>query len=105
MDALETETRNAAGSRTGSRSGTGQALDSVAAFNSEMSKERGKQNTTYSDSLSDSTTDDETITRERHGNIGVTMTQQLIQAQRDVVQFDTQILSARILRREENACL
>lgn len=88
VDALETETRDLAGSRSGTRSGTGQAIDSVAAFNSEMSKERGKENTTYSDTLSDGTTDTGTITRERHGNIGVTMTQQLIQAQRDVVQFD-----------------
>lgn len=88
VDALETETRNLAGSRTGSRSGNGSNTDSVAAFNSEMSKERAKQQSNYSDTLTDGTTDTGTITRERHGNIGVTMTQQLIQAQRDVVEFD-----------------
>ena len=88
VDAKETESRNLKGSRNGSRSGYGQTINSVAAFNSEMSKERERDNTTYSDSLSDGTTDTGTITRERHGNIGVTMTQQLIEAQRNVVEFD-----------------
>lgn len=88
VDAKETESRDLKGSRIGSRSGNGQSINSVAAFNSEMSKERERDNTTYSDSLSDGTTDTGTITRERHGNIGVTMTQQLIEAQRNVVEFD-----------------
>lgn len=88
VDATEKEIHDLHISRNGSTGGNGLVTDNVAAFNSNIPQERDRQRSEYSDTRSDATTDIGTLTRERHGNIGVTMTQQLIQAQRDVVQFN-----------------
>lgn len=75
-DGTFTETRNLA---TGANS---TSTGSVAAFNSSTF-----QNTTKQESNA-SGTDTGTIIRTEQGNIGVTSTQELIQRERDVVQFD-----------------
>lgn len=88
VDATETETRNLTGSRIRNSNGTGGSTDQVSAFNSTEFENRAKQDSMYNDNSSDTLTDGGTITKVRHGNIGVTMTQQLIEAQRKVVEFN-----------------
>lgn len=88
VDAEETETRNLRGDRAMTNQGTGTNTEAVSAFNSEAFQDRNQDQNNYEDNSSGNWTDTGTITKTRHGNIGVTMTQQLINAQRDVVQFD-----------------
>lgn len=78
----EIETRDLAGGRQG----TGAGVNKVSAYNEPSWTDSGRQESEYEDSYNDGGT----VTRERirGGNIGVTMTQQLIQAQRDVVKFN-----------------
>lgn len=75
-DGTFTETRNLA---TGANS---TSTGSVAAFNSSTFQNETKQESNASG------TDTGTIIRKEQGNIGVTSTQELIQRERDVVQFD-----------------
>ena len=88
VDATETETRNLTGSRIRNSNGTGGNTDQVSAFNASDFENRARQDSTYNDNTSDTLTDGGTITKTRKGNIGVTMTQQLIEAQRKVVEFN-----------------
>lgn len=116
----ETESRDLAGTRSGTGSGSGETTDgtstsstgtaedikSVQGFNSaswaEAEKDdRTQQASSRTDSGSTSSTENEfseestdtgTITRTRleKGNIGVTTTQQMIKEQREVVNFSTE---------------
>ena len=88
VDAEETETRNLISSRTHNGNGNGGTTDQVSAYNSSDFENRAKQDSTYSDNASDNAQDAGTIKKVRHGNIGITMTQQLIEAQRRVVEFN-----------------
>lgn len=88
VDAQETEQRNLTGIRNGINTGHSNRTGSVSAFNSDGFQNRDQDTGSYADQNQDSWTDGGSITKTRHGNIGVTMTQQLINAQRDVVQFD-----------------
>ena len=63
-------------------SGEGQSIVSGTAFNSLTPREGNR-----SDNTSGSSGDEEVTTR-AHGNIGVTTTQQMIQSEREVVQFN-----------------
>jgi len=98
----DTETRDLAHGHTKSNSGessgesSGTATEKVTAFNANTFQNSGQTETSgtssgeYSDKETLTGTDTGTVThtRREYGNIGVTTTQQMIQAERDVVQFD-----------------
>lgn len=87
---LETETRDLAGSLSGS-SGTDETrTDKRSAYDSTVFQ-NVEQSTLDSDStVSNNSTDTGTIERERteHGNIGVTTTQQMIKEEREIAEFN-----------------
>jgi hypothetical protein len=98
----DTETRNLAHGHTKTNTGeseantSGTSTDKVTSFNantfqnSAQTETSGSSSGEYSDQESLSGTDTGTIThmRREYGNIGVTTTQQMLEAERDVVQFD-----------------
>lgn len=100
VDGTETETRaltikrDRRGKDTVSNSGSDTNVGQVAGFNSEDFVNSAKDTTTYGGKAETSYASGEdvgdtgTITRTRGGNIGVTKTQELIEAQREVVQFN-----------------
>lgn len=79
---VETEERDLASNRTGDSSAT----NAKTAFNTSTLQTTDGGESDYHDNGTETGTI--TRTRERGGNIGVTMTQQLIEAQRQVVTFD-----------------
>ena len=117
---IETETRDLAGTRAGTGSGSGETTDGSTTESSGNAEDiravQGFNSTTWADAekntrtteaesttngtstsssdteFEESTTDTGEITRERveQGNIGVTTTQQMIKEQREVVTFSTE---------------
>lgn len=75
-DRTETITRNV------HSSGSGQSIEKGTAFNELQPREMGRSDSTSSSSGG------ETVTTRARGNIGVTTSQQMIEAQREVVQFN-----------------
>lgn len=76
---------------------TGTTTDFAIPYNGTEEKETGKamsQNTTYTDTNTKGNRtdvinkDERSVTLTRQGNIGVTKTQELLQAQRDIAMFD-----------------
>lgn len=100
VDGTETETRDLSikrdrrGKDTVSNSGSDNTVGQVAGYNEENYVNREKDTTTYGGKAEtayasgEDVGDTGTITRTRGGNIGVTKTQELIEAQREVVQFN-----------------
>lgn len=104
VDGTETETHKGSGKRDRKTNGSGETAASGADTNTNKvtgynesdftnntqntTEYGGKNNNTYNEGSDETYNDDLTITKTRGGNIGVTMTQQMIQAQRDVVQFN-----------------
>lgn len=100
VDGTETESRNLKikrdrrGKDTVSNSGSDTNVNQVAGYNAEEFVNRQKDTTTYGGknetayASGEDVGDTGTITRTRGGNIGVTKTQELIEAQREVVQFN-----------------
>lgn len=100
VDGTETESRNLKikrdrrGKDTVSNSGSDTNVNQVAGYNAEEFVNRQKDTTTYGGknetayASGEDVGDTGTITRTRSGNIGVTKTQELIEAQREVVQFN-----------------
>lgn len=86
LDVTDKETRNLASSANTTATG------SVAGYNSSTLRTQEQQvvsgSGTDTGTRSNVTDHDETITRRETGNIGVTTTQQMINEQREVVQFD-----------------
>ena len=83
VEADETETRELTGDHTRTPNIT--STQSVAGYNESQFAPANKVDNTGKEDYK--LNDKETTVRHREGNIGVTMTQQLIQAQRDIVQF------------------
>lgn len=83
VEADETETRILDGTRD--RKPNLSSAQSVQGYNSTSWEGASKVDQTGTENYK--LADKETITKHREGNIGVTMTQQLIDAQRNIVQF------------------
>lgn len=91
-DGTITETRklNETEKASGSTNGTGESINQVSAYDSSSFENREKS-TGSNNSTTNGNSDrglDESITRTEQGNIGVTMTQQLIEAERALWEFD-----------------
>ena len=79
-DSIETIDRDA--------SGTGNATDSVKGFNSDTWAESDKTDTTSSASEDVTNNKNEDVTERRTGNIGVTTTQQMLEQERKIAEFN-----------------
>ena len=66
------------------RAGDNENIASVKGYNSNSWSEADKTDGDYSDNTKEATTE----TEKRHGNIGVTATQDLIQKERDIAEFN-----------------
>lgn len=101
-DKRGSDTLALSGTDSNQASGSDTVTASTSAYNSDPFTDRDRQETEYgrkdmttygrqdktSYASGEDVADGGTITTIRQGNIGVTMTQQLIQAQREVVQFN-----------------
>lgn len=81
-----TDTINRTVSSTSSSQSSGQSVNSQTAFNSDAFKDTDKR--VDSDSSSGTAGGTEAITTRSRGNIGVTTSQQMIEQEREVVQFN-----------------
>lgn len=86
----ETETRDLQNRFTGNENADGSNINSKTGFNSNDLVITERDNVNNDVKRNDTSIDSGTITREteRGGNIGVTMTQQLIEAEREVDKFN-----------------
>ena len=85
-----TETRNLAGGETETGSGSNDSVNYVYGYNSETRAKESETEEDSSYSRNNQSTQNGTIRHERteHGNIGITSTQELIEKQRAVVEFN-----------------
>lgn len=86
----ETISRDTEGTSNASTTSKGTNLEQVAAFNSSELQDSNQVDSEATTSGSGSNTENEDVTRKlrSYGNIGVTTTQQMIEAERKVVQFN-----------------
>lgn len=87
-DGSFTETRNLSRADQTSANGTGAAHHDVTGFDTNAYSPDTRDRTEQHTSASGSGTEAETIKRTEAGNIGVTMTQEMIERQRQVVLFN-----------------
>lgn len=80
-----TEKRTLTYERTGDENTTSESIDTVAAFDTSGYSNRDKNN--YTEDKPWSENHKETETHRRTGNIGVTMTQQMIERERQLAEF------------------
>ena len=87
-DGSFTETRDLSRADQTSASGSGQSMHDVTGFDRNDYSNDTRDRTSSSTSASGSGTEKEKIVRTEAGNIGVTMTQEMIERQREVVLFN-----------------
>lgn len=87
-DGSFTETRNLQRADQATSSGSGTMMHDVTGFDANGYSPDTQDRTQQSSSATGSGTEAETITRTEAGNIGVTMTQEMIQREREIVEFN-----------------
>lgn len=87
-DGSYTETRNLATSGKSSGKASGETKNDVTGYDSNAYSPNIRNTNDGSQSAESSGSETETITRTEAGNIGVTMTQEMIERQREIVKFN-----------------